>query len=173
MDTQAVTIFQETVKYSGRYIFIKPICDYFGLDYKYQSRVIGESPNLKKRSSHEADKSLFGDERDRICLTKRGFLFWTTQLNPELINTEFREKFILFQESAFDFFMGSEVDEEISEAKILRRDELRVIEAQKLQELKEVRKELKALELELAPSIRPRIIQVSLFDPNPERHIGV
>lgn len=164
MDTQAVTIFQETVKYTGRFIFVKPICDFFGIDYKNQLRIISDSIALSKRSHLKSDKELFGDERDRVCLTKRGFILWLSKINPELTQIEFREKFSLFQESLFDFFMGSEVDEELNEAKILRRDELRIQIPQKEKALKEDKKELKLLEIELTPSIQPKFLQTSLFD---------
>jgi hypothetical protein len=164
MDTQAVTIFQETVKYSGRYIFIKPICDFFMIDYKHQLRLINDNINLQKRSSLKSDKNIFGDERERLCLTKRAFLFWIVQINSNVLEEKLRDKFDSFKDILFDFLIGSEMDEEIRENKILKRDELKNNITKTLEELRQMRNELKTIEKELAPSIQPKYIQLNLFE---------
>ena len=119
MDTQAVTMFQETVKSDGDLVFVKPICDFFKIDYLYHTRTINESILLNRFSTTKACKELFGDDRPRVVLTKQGFLMWILQLNPQIIEEIYREKFLQFQILVFDFLFGSR-EADINFSKIIQ-----------------------------------------------------
>ncbi len=100
-------MFRSTVKYAGEYIFIKPVCDFFGIQYDNQARRINGSPLLKTSTLKFTDKLLFGDERERLTLTKRGFITWVLQLNPQIVQVSLREKLYEYQTLIFDFLFGS------------------------------------------------------------------
>lgn len=107
MNTTAITMFTSTVKYSGDDIFIKPFCDYFQIEYDNQCRRIKSSPLLKTSTGKNTSMLLFGDERERVTLTKQGFITWILQLNPSIVQVSLREKLIQYQSLIFDFMFGS------------------------------------------------------------------
>lgn len=64
MEKTPLTMFNNTVKYAGDCIFIKPFCDFFQINYDNQCRKIKSSPLLQRSAGKNTDKFLFGDERE-------------------------------------------------------------------------------------------------------------
>ena len=112
METQQLAMFQSTIQYSGEFIYIKPICDFFDINYENQCRVIGRDSLLKKWSTKKSNSLLFGDNYPRILLSKRGFIRWIQQLNHQIIQVDLREKLLQYQELVFDFLFESAEREE-------------------------------------------------------------
>lgn len=107
MQNTALTMFNATVKYSGDVIFVQPFCDFFGIDYLNQKKSINNNPLLKTSVSKKTSMLLFGDERERICLTKQGFITWILQLRCQIVHPNLQEKLLLYQSLIFDFMFGS------------------------------------------------------------------
>lgn len=125
MDTTVITMFTNTVKYCGDVIFVKPFCDFFQIDYDNQCRRINYSELLKRSAGKNPDKLLFGDERERITLTKQGFITWILQLNPSIVQVSLREKLFQYQSFIFDFMFGSIEREENAKVSYARLKKLK------------------------------------------------
>lgn len=115
-----LSIFKETVKYDGTLIWIKPICDFFNINYENQTRVIKSDKILSNQSTKKSSSLLFGDNYRRVLLTKKGYVRWIQILNPNLVKEELREKFEYYQEVIFDFIFGSIEEKEQIALKKLR-----------------------------------------------------
>lgn len=107
METTAVEMFDQTIKYHGDDIFIQPFCDFFQIDYLNQKKIINRNLLLKKAMSKKTHLLLFGDNFERICLTKKGFLTWILQLRCQIVHPSLQEKLAEYQELIFDFLFGS------------------------------------------------------------------
>ena len=83
-----------------------PLCDFFGITYKWQITVIKSDPILKNEWKKTSSEMQFGDNRSRVCLTKKGFIRWVQLLNVNLVREELRERFIQYQAFIFDFMYG-------------------------------------------------------------------
>ena len=81
METTALTMFNQTVKYEQEYIWLKPVCDFFKINYENQTRKIKNDPILANQSTKKSNSLMFGDKYPRILLTKKGFIRWV-QLSP-------------------------------------------------------------------------------------------
>ncbi len=125
MDTTAISMFTSTVKYCGDAIFIKPFCDFFGIEYNNQTRRINSSPLLKTCMGKNPSMLLFGDGRERITLTKQGFITWILQLNPQIVQVSLREKLLQYQSLIFDFMFGSIEREETAKVNYSRLNKLK------------------------------------------------
>lgn len=107
MNSAHITMFSKTIKYNGDLIFVKPFCDFFGIEYDNQCRFINSSPLLNTDTGKTINKSLFGDERERLTLTKQGFITWIIQLRPKIVAPELREKLFSYQKMIFNYLLGS------------------------------------------------------------------
>ena len=85
-----IQIFTETVRYDDDqlHVFIKPLCDLFGLDSDNQRNTVLRDSILNNESVTKADEFIFGDKRERLALTKVGFVRWVQLLNPDLVRPE-------------------------------------------------------------------------------------
>ena len=106
MESKALQMFTATVKSDDQYIFIKPLCDFFGIDPENQGDRIKNDPILAKSSVKKPMKMLFGDNYPRLCLDKKGFIRWIQLLNPNIIDKNLRPAFSNYQELIFDFLYG-------------------------------------------------------------------
>lgn len=91
------------------FIFVKPLCDYFGLNYDWQVTRINKDPILQTQTGKNTDELLFGDKREHLTLTKRGFLRWVQIINPVTLQGSMKEKFEKFQVLVFDFLYGGNI----------------------------------------------------------------
>lgn len=100
-------MFESTIQYHQDMIWVKPVCDYFNLDVKYQHRKIKKDPVLQNLVENSLPDLGEIDKNGRILLTKKGFLRWIQIVNPQMIRKDLKEKFIQFQLLVFDYLLGS------------------------------------------------------------------
>ena len=62
---------------------------------------------LTKSSVKKPMKTLFRDNYPRLCLDKKGFIRWIQLLNPNIIDKNLRQSFLIYQEMIFDFLYGA------------------------------------------------------------------
>ncbi len=107
MNAQSLEMFDSTIKYGDGEIFVKPLCDYFGIQYDNQLRRIKTDPILKTSAGKFTSMLLFGDERPRVTLTPYGFLRWIQLLNPQVVQADKRDLLLEYQTLIFDRLFGS------------------------------------------------------------------
>jgi hypothetical protein len=107
MDNQLTTTFEKTIVKMDDFIFIEPICNYFGIAYRAQLRVINKDHILKSSSTKKCSKMLFGDNKQRIALNKRGFIRWIQLINTKTVHEKLRSKLEQYQIFIFDFLFGN------------------------------------------------------------------
>lgn len=113
METQ-LSVFNDTIKEDGELIFVKPVCVFFKIDYDNQVDKIKNDPILSTCAVKKPFKTLFGDNRPRFCLSKKGFIRWIQLINPATLPDEMRYQFLQYQADIFDFFYGTaELEDEI------------------------------------------------------------
>jgi len=125
METTTIAMFHSTIKYSGESIFIQPFCDFFGIDYLNQKRLINSHPFLKTSVSKKTSMLLFGDERERLAFTKQGFLAWILQLKYQIVHPNLKESLLKYQSSIFEFLFGNVQREDEVRAKYARLSKLK------------------------------------------------
>jgi hypothetical protein len=107
MENSTLQIFKSTaISDSTGVIPAKPLCDYFGLQYDNQVKKIKSSELLKTSTLKITSKLQFGDERERLSLTKQGFITWILQINPQILQVSLRERLLNYQRFIFDFMFG-------------------------------------------------------------------
>ncbi len=121
-------IFESTIRKIDGLIFIKPLCDFFHIDYDNQVKRIGKDPILKNQTSKKTDKSLFGDKIPRLAVSKRGFVRWIQIINPQIVQVSLRKKFIDYQIRIFDYLYSSSIERDDQAAK----DYVRLLKLKKL-----------------------------------------
>lgn len=107
MNPQALTMFQQTVKFEQESIWIKPICDFFDIGYKYHLKVIRNDHILGSMVGKKTNELLFGDKYERVLLPKIGFLRWIQLINPKTVREELRESFKQYQILVVEYLFGS------------------------------------------------------------------
>lgn len=123
---QDLQMFVDTVKYSDdQTIFIQPLCEYFGIQQDNQLKRIKNDLILATSTLKNTSMLLFGDERERVCLTKRGFVRWIQLLNPQIVQVSLREKLATFQVQIFDYLFSSAVARDDMQAKSMELIRLR------------------------------------------------
>jgi len=125
MENNELVMFERTVKYSNDVIFIKPLCDLFNISYENQCRVISNDEILQTSSTKKSDKMLFGDKRERVCLTKKGFIRWIQLINPQIVQVSLKENFIKYQILIFDYLYGNVEKEDLLKIKYARLKKLK------------------------------------------------
>ena len=125
METNALTMFNSTIKYEGDDIFIQPFCDFFGIQYKNQIKVINNNPLLVTSVCKKRSMLLFGDERERIALTKQGFITWILQLRCQIVHPNLQEKLLQYQSLIFEFMFGNMKREEKARINYARLNKLK------------------------------------------------
>lgn len=118
MENQDLVIFKSAVKeVENQFIALKPCCEFFELDYKYQvervrtdflmGQLVGKNPLVA------AD----GKERDMVSLPKSGFLRWAYTLNPNNIAENHRQNFIKFVTLIHEYLFGDKNPSELAKKK--------------------------------------------------------
>lgn len=74
METTALAMFSQAVKYESDYIWLKPVCDFFQINYENQTRKIKNDLILANQSTKKSNSLLFGDNYPRILFTKPAFI---------------------------------------------------------------------------------------------------
>ncbi len=109
MKNDSIKVFKKTVIMVNEYIAVKPLCDFFGISYKRAAERIRNDEILKNEWTKMSSETLFGDNRERFCVTKKGFVRWIQLINAGIIGHELRSKFIEFQSNVFDYLYEGNV----------------------------------------------------------------
>jgi hypothetical protein len=108
MDNTAIKMFSNTIKYDDNtWIWVKPVCDFFKINYENQTRKIKSDPILANHSTKKSNSLMFGDNYPRLLVDKIGFIRWIQLINPNTIATELRSSFEKYQELVMEFLFGS------------------------------------------------------------------
>ena len=107
MESTALKMFESTVIIENDQIYVKPLCDFFKIDYQNQVERIRKDTILANSYGKNRNKMLFGDNYPRVSLDKKGFIRWIQLINPSILPEDLRESFIKYQALIFDFFYGS------------------------------------------------------------------
>ena len=125
MNAESLTLFKQTIQYHAQDIFVKPVCDFFNLDYQNQVEKIRIDLILKNCYGKNRNNSLFGDNYPRVTLTKKGFIRWIQLINPNTIAENVRDKFIEYQTMIFDYLFGSMEENETLRLEYARNKKLK------------------------------------------------
>jgi len=107
MENTSIQAFNATIKTEGDYIFVKPVCDFFNIEYNNQVERIKVDSILSTCFGKKSNSLIFGDNYQRIYLTRKGFVRWIQLINPSLIPEELQERFVKYQADIFDFMFGT------------------------------------------------------------------
>lgn len=144
METTQLSIFNRTIKTDDEYIFVKPLCDFFQIDYENQVDKIRNDAILSLQSVKKPNEKLFGENRPRICLSKKGFIRWIQLINPKTLPEKLQVLFMEYQTDIFDFFYGTaqeeneirklmeenqKIDEQLKELSTMKRNKRKALEA--------------------------------------------
>ena len=126
MKATDLDLFHQTVQmYDQSYIWIKPVCDFFGINYENQTRKISSDAILANQSTKKSNSLIFGDNYLRVLLTKKGFIRWIQLINANTIADNLREQFIKYQSLVFDFLYGSFEENEAIRVEYARNKKLK------------------------------------------------
>nr|WP_319266051.1 phage antirepressor N-terminal domain-containing protein [uncultured Draconibacterium sp.] len=91
-------------------IFVEPVCDFFGINYRNQLDRINRDKVCQKDMRKNSNFLLFGNNYQRVCLGRKGFIRWIQIINTEIVRTELRNLFEDYQVAVFDFlYHASEI----------------------------------------------------------------
>ncbi len=97
-------VLSETVlQTEDEYIFVEPVCKFFGINYRNQLERISRDKICQKDMRKNSSFSIFGNNFQRVCLGKRGFIRWIQIINAEIVRSELRELFQKYQVAVFDY----------------------------------------------------------------------
>lgn len=141
-NANALTMFTSTVKYSDDVIFIQPFCDFFQIDYLNQKKSINSNELIKRSVSKKTSMLLFGDQRERIALTKQGFITWILQLKCQLVHPSLQEKLLEYQTLIFDYMFGNIQTEDKTKLAYARLNKLKRLQSRIKSEINKSEKEI-------------------------------
>ena len=160
METTALTMFQQTVKYEQDSIWLKPVCVFFQINYENQTRKIKNDRILANQSTKKSNSLMFGDNYPRILLTKKGFIRWIQLVNVNTIVKNLQEKFVQFQEMIFDYLYGQTEVEQQAKVDYTRLKRLKSLYAK-------IGREIQKIEKGFNDYLESRFVQYKLdFDNN-------
>ena len=107
MKNTELQMFEKTIQNDENFIFIKPLCDFFGINHERQGDRIKNDVILARSSTKKSMMMANGHTYPRICLDKKGFIRWIQIINPNIVSVELRETFINYQEMVFDYLYGA------------------------------------------------------------------
>lgn len=107
MTKNEIQLFQETIIEHEDHVFIKPICDFFEINYENQQRILKKHPVLSNFTDLKVDDVHFLDKKKRTSLPKQQFLVWILGLPYQICREDLREKFAFYQSNIFDYLFGA------------------------------------------------------------------
>jgi hypothetical protein len=127
---ELIVLFDETtVNKENNQIPLKFICDSLGIDYEYQVRQTSSNPVLQKYMEKVSNEELYGDKRQRLAFSKKGFLIFILGLAAESIPKENREKFYMYQEFIFDYlYDDAMLRESLTKNRLMLTNQLKQLE---------------------------------------------
>jgi len=118
MKTEIIEYLERTkVDNQSEMIPIELVCQVFGISFKHHVESIKVHPSLNNEAKLVSNKSLFGDDRKRFHLTKKGFTIWLLSIDYKLIKGDNRERFVHYQYGILDYLY----DTSEARAQILKR----------------------------------------------------
>ena len=142
MEATNLTMFQSTVKTDYDRIYVKPLCDFFQINYANQVDRIKNDPILANSFGKNKNKLLFGDSYPRVTLDKKGFMRWIQLINPSTLPEDLREKFLNYQTLIYDYFYGTTESRDQIILLTSRKQQLREQMKELVRETKQVNKNL-------------------------------
>ena len=124
MENTSLQMFKSTVLYQEEFIWIKPVCDFFEINYENQTRKINNDQIIANHSTKKSNSLVFGDNYLRILVDKIGFIRWIQLINPKTIKESLRSKFCNYQEMIFDYLFGSMKKESVTKSSYNRLKKL-------------------------------------------------
>jgi hypothetical protein len=105
MNSELSLIFKKTVQLDdNEYIAIKPLCDFFGINYKHQAHRFKNDRVLHQLSRKNRTTGADGKQYLMISVHKHGFLIWLAGISSNLVDQNLREKFIQYQLHIHEYF---------------------------------------------------------------------
>lgn len=105
-------MFHNTVHFESDYIWLKPVCDFFKINYENQTRKIKTDRILANHSTKKSSSLLFGDNYQRVLVDKIGFIRWIQLISVTTIDKDLQEQFSIYQELVFEYLYGSLQEEQ-------------------------------------------------------------
>jgi hypothetical protein len=93
MDIQILHILNNSVLGDAEPIFIKPLCDFFGINPKNQEDKIKNGPILAKSSLKKPMKTTGSNNHPDICPDKKEFVRWAQTISPNIVATGLGTRF--------------------------------------------------------------------------------
>jgi len=108
MNTEIIEYFDETkVDNQSELIPIEPLCQAFKIHFKHQVEALNVHPSLKNEVRIVANKNIFGDDRKRFHLSKKGFTIWLLGMDYKIIDNSIRADFLNYQYGILDYLYES------------------------------------------------------------------
>lgn len=133
----------------NQYIWITPVIEFFDLSYDFHRKLVKKDLILSSNRTLKSDYLMYGDNRKRVLLTKKGFLRWIQLITVKSIRPELRTQFAQFQEMVVDYLYATadRYNQELTEEATLYA-EIQHKKAEKVRLYREIRAaeaQLKAL----------------------------
>jgi hypothetical protein len=118
-------IYKKTVRFiDEEHIAIKPLCDFFGIDYQHQARKFKEDKFLQQLSCKNTTVAFDGRQRSMISVQKDAFLLWVCGISHNIVDPNLREKFIEFKLHIHEYFERLQGDASFYRQKFFELKEL-------------------------------------------------
>lgn len=116
------------------YIFIEPVCKFFGIQTRNQLDRLKADKICQSDMRKNSCQSLFGDQKPRVSVGKRGFIRWIQIINPAILRGDLRELFEEYQVAVFDYlYSGNE--KRVAQLEDIRQYALNINEAIRVKRL--------------------------------------
>jgi hypothetical protein len=112
MENSAIEMFKRTVQFENSFIWVQPVCDFFKINYRNQTRKIQNDRILANHCTKMSSSLMFGDNYPRFLVDKIGFIRWIQLINPKTVDESLRDKFQNYQELVFAYLYGSLEEEQ-------------------------------------------------------------
>jgi hypothetical protein len=157
MENTSIQMFKNTVVMdSTMVISAKPLCDFFGLDWSNQHKMIKNDPILPQLLSKKPTVAGDGKTREMVHFNKKGFIRWVQLINPNTVREELKDKLIEYQTFIFDYLYGS-----MEEQDKMQQDYKRMRELENT--IRSCKDELKDIKASIESYLDGRFGQLSLF----------
>ncbi len=143
MENSTLQIFKTTaISDSVGVIPAKPLCDFFGLDWSNQQKMLKNDILLAQLMVKKPSTGIDGKTYEMIHFTKKGFLRWVQLINYNIVKEELRNDFIDYQLQIFDFLFESHEQQYKMQVEYKRMNELEAIINDAQTELKAIKKNI-------------------------------
>lgn len=126
---------QDSVKQTeDGYIFIQPVCKFFGIQTRNQLDRLKADRICQSDMRKNSSQLVFGDQKPRVSVGKRGFIRWIQIINPAILRADLRDLFEEYQVAVFDYlYSGNE--NRVAQLEDIRQYALNINEAIRVKKL--------------------------------------